>query len=402
MNISKVIIGAVLFVIAISSHATPTNDEIMQMMKELKSEILNLKAENFKLKGNIDEVVVATDEAIKSQIKLSNKSNYGGYGELHGNWLSDQKGNSDKDEVDFHRFVLFFGHQFTDKLRFFSELELEHSIVKGGTSGGEIELEQAYIQADLTDTVTATMGLFLMPVGILNETHEPQTFYGVERNSVEKNIIPSTWWEAGAMLTTEVADGITLDLAYTSGLKSTSTHKPRDGRQKVGSATVEKGASWARLKWTGLPGVEIGATVNYQEDYSQGSITGIDDAFLTEIHAVIEKGPWGLRALYAKWEIDGTTVKADGTDEQYGWYVEPSYKFNVLGNDFGVFARASLWDNTHGAGSTNNTKYKQFDTGVNWWLHSNVVVKLDYQSQDVGSGVTKELDGINLGLGYEF
>ena len=40
-------------------------------------------------------------------------------------------------------------------------------------------------------------GLFLIPVGILNQTHEPDTFYGVERNNVEKNIIPTTCGEGG-------------------------------------------------------------------------------------------------------------------------------------------------------------------------------------------------------------
>ena len=59
-----------------------------------------------------------------------------------------------------------------------------------------------------------------MPVGILNETHEPPTFYGVERNNVEKNIVPSTWWEGGAMVQHEVMDGLGLDLAVTSGLKA--------------------------------------------------------------------------------------------------------------------------------------------------------------------------------------
>jgi phosphate-selective porin len=373
----------------------------MQMMKEMKAEIADLKSENSQLKGNIDEVAVATDEAIKAQVSLFNKTSIGGYGELHLNKLSDQKGTSDTDQIDFHRFVLFFGHEFTDDIRFFSELELEHSL-SGEGKPGEVELEQAYIQVDITDKTSTTLGLFLMPVGILNETHEPQTFYGVERNSVEKNIIPTTWWEGGAMVTSQISDGITLDLAYTSGLKATSSLKPRDGRQKVAEASAKDGATWARLKWTGLPGVELGATVNYQADYAQDSLTNVDEALLTEVHAVINKGPWGLRALYARWDIDGSRAKDAGTDDQYGYYIEPSYKFNVAGDDVGIFVRHSMWDNSHGAGSSSDTKYKQFDVGVNWWLHSNVVVKLDYQSQDVGSGISKELDGVNLGIGYEF
>ena len=114
----------------------------------------------------------------------------GGYGELHYNDLSGRGGASDKEALDFHRFVLFFGYDFNDRIRFNSELELEHSLAGDGKPG-EVELEQAYIDLDLTDDHTARAGLFLVPVGLLNPTHEPPRFYGVERNSVEKNIIPS-------------------------------------------------------------------------------------------------------------------------------------------------------------------------------------------------------------------
>ena len=123
--------------------------------------------------------------------KANSKTVIGGYGELHYNNIEDTE------SIDFHRFVLFFGHEFTESIRFFSEFELEHAL-SGDGKPGEVELEQAYIEMDLTESTTLKTGLFLVPVGIINETHEPPTFYGVERNPVEKNIIPATWWEAGA------------------------------------------------------------------------------------------------------------------------------------------------------------------------------------------------------------
>ncbi|MBT4182608.1 MAG: porin, partial [Nitrosomonadales bacterium] len=48
------------------------------------------------------------------------------------------------------------------------------------------------------------------------------------------------------------------------------------------------------------------------------------------------------------------------------------------------------------------TKYKQYDVGLNWWVDKDVVLKVDYQIQDVGAGIDTELDGLNLGLGYQF
>ena len=157
-------------------------------------------------------------DAVESQpANTSKQVHIGGYGELHYNNLEFPDGTKFR-ELDFHRFVLFFGYDFTDSIRFHSELELEHSIAGDGQNG-EIELEQAYIEFDLTENMETKAGLFLIPVGILNETHEPTTFYGVERNPVERNIIPTTWWEGGAALTGRFGgSGVSYDLALTSGL----------------------------------------------------------------------------------------------------------------------------------------------------------------------------------------
>jgi len=414
MNMKKNILTlAVLSALSVSAMAnTPSNEEIMQMMKEMKEEIADLKKENESLKGevedvagSVDAVADATDEAIKAQVKLSNKTTIGGYGELHYNNLRDQKGTSNKDQMDFHRFVLFINHEFNDRMRLVTELELEHSL-SGDDKPGEVELEQAYIQYDLTEKTSLIGGLFLVPVGILNETHEPPTFYGVERNDVEKNIIPTTWWEAGAMVEHEFLDGLTTNLAVTSGLKSEGgSYKPRSGRQKVAEAEAKTFAYTGRLKYTGIPGLEVAGTINYQDNYCQNEITGCDSASLYEGHVVYNKDNFGLRALYAWWDIDGSGPKAVGADEQYGYYIEPSYRLDdaiVMGQDIGVFARYAVWDNADGSGSNSDTEYKQYNLGFNWWIDKDVVVKADYQIQDVGSGVSKELDGLNLGIGYQF
>ena len=416
MNIKKKVLAlAVLSALSTSAMAAdPTNAEIMQMMKEMKAEMADLKKENENLKGEVSDVATsveqvadATDEAIKAQVKLSNKTTLGGYGELHYNSLRDQKGDSNKDQMDFHRFVLFVNHEFNDKMRLVTELELEHSLTGGdGGTPGEVELEQAYIQYDLTAKTSITGGLFLTPVGILNETHEPPTFYGVERNDVEKNIIPTTWWEGGAMVEHEFIDGLTANLSATSGLDSDGgSFKPRDARQKVAEAEAKTFAYNGRLKYTAIPGVEVAGTINYQDNFCQNEIAGCGSATLYEGHVVYNKDNFGVRALYAWWDIDGSAVKDVGADEQYGYYVEPSYRFDnaiVAGQDIGIFGRYAVWDNADGSGSTTDTEYQQFNFGANWWIDKDVVVKIDYQIQDVGDGVTKELDGLNLGLGYQF
>jgi phosphate-selective porin len=334
---------------------------------------------------------------VKSVASKDSKTSIGGYGELHYNNLENQGDADDKDEIDFHRFVLFFNHEFNDRLRFFSELELEHSIAGEGKNG-EIELEQAFIQYDLNDTARVNAGLFLIPVGLLNETHEPPTFYGVERNNVEKNIIPTTWWGGGVMLSGEFAESFSYDVAATSGLNTNSgkNYAVRNGRQKVSKAEAEDFAYTARLKWTGMPGVELGTSLQYQEDITQSLDSEAGSATLWEAHAAIQKGNFGLRALYATWDLDGDGPKSVGADEQTGWYIEPSYK---LTDSIGFFTRYSMWDNQ--AGNSTDSEFKQWDIGLNWWLDPQVVVKVDYQDQDA-ENKDKEFDGFNVGVGYQF
>lgn len=391
---------ALLFLAIVSTFssgviAAPSNAEIFEMMQEMKQEIRQLKEENNKLKGTVEDVAISTDEAIKAQIKLANKTYYGGYGEIHGNWLEGQdSGTSDTDKVDFHRFVLFFGHEFRDDLRFFSELELEHSIA-GESQTGEIELEQAFIQYDWNEATQITGGVFLVPIGIMNETHEPETFYGTERNNVEVKIVPGTWWEGGVMVTKILQPGLSADLAITTGLKGTSadSYNPSSSRQKVGNATADSLMATGRLKYT-APGLELAATAVIQSDYCNGNGDGCGSANLIETHVVLQKGKAQLRALYARWDIDGADVRAIGADEQDGYYIEPSYKFT---DKFGVFARYSMFDNKANSGT--DTEKKQYDIGLNYWIDPTVVAKFDYSDQNYASG---ERDGINLGLGYSF
>jgi len=382
--------------------AAPSNDELYSMIQQLKAENAALKNQVDASDQAVEAVVVQAEQMASSNPFASSNVSIGGYGELHYNNLDDQNGTKDKDAVDFHRFVLFFGHEFSDDLRFFSELEIEHSLAGEGKPG-EVELEQAYIQYDMSDHATVTGGLFLMPVGILNETHEPDSFYGTERNPVEKNIIPATWWEAGLMFSGDLAPGLRYDVAVTSGLdvskKGTkNSFKIRDGRQKVAKAQANDLAYTGRIKWTAMPGVTLAATMQYQENITQGNIAESEEATLFETHAVIEQGNFGLRALYATWDLEGDAPKATGYDEQTGWYVEPSYR---ISQNLGVFARYSEWDNQAGLSSV-KSEMEQIDVGINWWPHKNVVVKADYQIQDAEKATGTELDGLNIGIGYSF
>ena len=379
---------------ATAQAETPTLEQMWQIIQNQQAEIAELKDQ---LKENevITEATITAVEQIAFTPVTARKTTFGGYGEVHYNSLEQDDSSATKDAVDFHRYVMFTGHQFTDSIRFFSELELEHSVAGEGKVG-EIELEQAYIEWDATDNLSAKAGLFLMPIGLLNETHEPNTFYGTERNNVEKNIIPATWWEAGAALKGQLSPGLSYDVAAHSGLYiAEGKYKPRDGRQKVGKAKADNMAFTGRLKYTAIPGLEVAASLQYQIDVRQGEGAAIDGT-LFETHVAWQRDDFQLRALYARWDFDDViNATVDGASEQAGLYIEPSYKLN---EKLGLFARYSQWDNS--AAAAVDSQITQFDLGVNYWLHPNVVFKFDYQNQDAPGEAG--YDGINMGVGYSF
>ncbi len=388
------------FVLPVHAEKKPTTlEETWEIIQEQQREIDKLKRQVEETDEKVEATSLMVEESGVSAIAAwSEKSQFGAYGELHYNNLQNNKlGGADKKELDFHRFVLFFGHKFNDKIRFFSEMELEHS-VSGDAQNGAVELEQAYIDFDITEQLTARGGLFILPIGIINETHEPTTFYGVERNPVETNIIPVTWWEGGAGLIGKPLPGLQYDLAIHSGLDvgNGGTYSIRKGRQKVGKAKADNLAFTGRLKYTGIKGLELAGSVQYQDDITQGADPLAGKALLLEAHAIYSIQQFMIKALYASWNLDGEGPKAVGKDEQFGWYVEPSYKFTP---ELGVFARYNFWDNS--AGSSINTEYEQVDVGINYWPHPDVVIKFDYQMQNTPDGVN-EFDGFNLGLGYQF
>ena len=159
--------------------ATPSSEELFELIKQQQAQIEALQ----KKLDATDKKVLVTEQDLNVKIEATaaaveqtassagaSKTSIGGYGELHLKRLNGVDGAADKNEIDFHRFVLFFGHQFSNDVRFYSEFELEHALAGEGKPG-EVELEQAYIEWDYANNHSLQSGIFLMPVSILNETH---------------------------------------------------------------------------------------------------------------------------------------------------------------------------------------------------------------------------------------
>jgi len=388
--------------------AHESNEELLQKLEFLQQQIDELKQQlgesqqkNSETEAKVEAVAEVLD-AQPGQQPTMRKTTIGGYGELHYNNLNADDPSYDLNQVDFHRFVLFFGHQFNDKTRFYSEVEIEHAFISdsGGDTPGEVEIEQAFIEFDLQPGLHARAGLFLIPVGILNETHEPPTFYGVERNDVENIIVPSTWWEAGAGINGRLAMDWDWVVTFTSGLEIPTTgsnaFRVRSGRQKVAKALANDGAITGRLRYLGIAGLQAALTMQYQFDPSQVSGDGLDSGTLIEAHVDYRHKGFGIRALYARWDFSGDAVEAAGADVQTGWYLEPSYRLN---GKIGFYTR---YENIEAARDRDN--FDQWELGMNWWPTESVVIKFDYRNRNhkLKDESGRDFGGFDLGLGYSF
>lgn len=151
----------------------------------------SVEAQQFTTKAQ--QLIATSEDSLHAGIN-SQKTVISGYGSA----FYQRNFNEHQSTLTLERAVLFVGHQFSQKISFFSELEIENAKVEGGESNGaEIAMEQAFLKFNLNPKQYLVAGLFTPRIGILNENHLPVNFNGVERPLVEQLIIPATWRELG-------------------------------------------------------------------------------------------------------------------------------------------------------------------------------------------------------------
>lgn len=190
----------------------------------------------------------------------------GGYGEIvyYQSILANQE---DPDGVaDLRRIILFVAHRFTDWIRFYAELEVEHALAGGADLPGYAGFEQATLEFLLTDAINVRLGMVLMPMGFINQWHEPTVFHGVDRPAVERNIIPSTWREGGVGLFGSLAEGLDYEVYLTTGFNPLGFERNRavaGGRQDFVLARASSPAVTARVEYEPILGTVFGAAGYY-------------------------------------------------------------------------------------------------------------------------------------------
>ncbi|MCK6603034.1 MAG: OprO/OprP family phosphate-selective porin [Bacteroidetes bacterium] len=348
---------------------------------------------------------------------------FGGYGELHynKNTVSPGKPASDRTgQFDFHRFVLFAGHDFNDWVSFKSEFELEHAQVKSSNSQSEVSLEQAYIDLKFSRAIGLRTGLVLIPVGFVNEFHEPPTFNGVERPSIDRVLIPTTWREAGIGIYGEPVEGVTYRFYTVAGLnpQKVSEKGIRDARQSGYYSKSDDMAFTGRLEWLPLPGLKTGASF-YTGSMEQNSLFGDT---LSGVRFNLVEADIRYQVFDLSLKITGVYSQISNSDKlahrfknntgksQFGTGIEAGY--NLLPAFFPeseqsalLFGRVEHYNTQQTLSSSTiraaGTKVTEFTAGITWLPHENVALKADYQWID-SNGISTFQQKLNLGAGYYF
>ncbi len=351
----------------------------------------------------------------------------GGYGEfLYSNIESKvQDGGhaSNQRSLDALRLILYTGYKFNDRIVFNSEVEFEHGGYSDEHKEGEAKVEFAYLDFLLNKAMNIRAGMVLLPVGFINELHEPPAFLGSRRPFTETTIIPSTWHENGVGLHGDLPANFSYQLYLVNGLSALgkgeegetegfSAKGIKGGRQAGKKANAASLAWTGRLDWNFMPGALAGVSFYTGNSNQSGEGKAITTA-LWDIHAEYRLRGLQLRGLYAAVtnSKDGVQAIATGLGarevgtKQFGGYLEVGYDL-VRGG------KASLvpflrWErlNTQlavvsGVVADGGNDQTILTLGLNYKPIPNVVVKADYQKLENRASTGR--NQFNVAMGYYF
>lgn len=384
--------------------------EMQREIDVLTREIEALKTGQQKRSAEADVSQFGLGAAASKVYRADAGVSIGGYGEfLYQNFAAA----GETDVADVLRGVLYTGYKFNDRVLFNSELEVEHASTE---SGGSVSMEFAYLDFLLRPEANVRAGLVLVPVGLINEQHEPTAYFGAQRPLVERLIIPATWADIGAGVFGD-AGRVSYRAFVVTGLNSEEFGAAgiREGRQGGGEAAANDFAIVGRADWHPFEGTLFGGSL-YSGDAGQGRGFG-GRVTLGEVHADSRFRGISLRALVARGTIgDSARINeangfqgAESVGKSFGgWYVEGAWDIApVIGRvsqSIAPYARYERLDTQRSvpSGFSRNPANDQkiFTLGVAWKPISQTVIKADWQS--VKNRARTGSDQFNLALGYIF
>jgi hypothetical protein len=366
-------------------------------------------------------VATASPAAPAAALPSASATTFSGYGEVNYNRPTK---NASAAQADIRRAVIGIEHRFDERTKIVSEFEWEHAIASA-SDAGESAIEQLYVEREFKNGLRSKVGLFLIPSGLLNTNHEPNAYYGVERNFVETAIIPSTWREVGVSLSGSTTGGLTWDTGITTGFDLTKWDATSDeGRESPLGAIHQEGqlaksrdlSVHAALNWRGVPGLLVGGSIFSGKAGHKTEGFAAQDARVTvyDLHTRYTPGHWDLSALYAYGKISNTdalneTLVGNATPVPRsfaGWYGQAAYQL-LTWDDYVLspFVRYEQFNTAKsyaalppGLGVAPARDEKVSTVGLNLKVGEGIVLKADYQQFKED----KTRNRLNLGMGFMY
>ena len=416
---------------ALSDRELQQVDEIEELQRQLSvvvDEVGRLRTEMGVPEERALESAYGLGPAASKIYGVGQGLSLGGYAEgVYRNRSADAPGDGE-DIADFTRAVLYVGYKFTDSLVFNSEIEFEHAST---SENGSVSVEFAALDYLYRPGLNFRAGLLLLPMGFLNEMHEPPFYYGTQRPEPERRIIPTTWRENGAgIFGTLLQERLQYRMYVVNGFDASgfSSSGLRGGRQKGSEAKAEDLSFVTRVDYEPLPGVQLGAS------YYQGN-SGQDQRFtqpvsgatvklpnvstrIWEVHGELRRGPLHMRALYTQahlsdaGELSRALELSNGSpvaERMFGGYGEIAYDvMQILSPDsekeLSPFFRFEYLDTQADIPSGFSRDRRQprriYIPGLQFKPHPNVVLKLDYRNIDTWGGDAADEISVGFGVAY--
>jgi hypothetical protein len=260
-----------------------------------------------------------------------------------------------------------------------------------------------------------------MPMGFINQIHEPPFYFGNNRPEVERRIIPSTWRENGAGLFGELLPGLTYTTYAVNGMNAEefSSNGIRSGRQNGSLALAEDLAFTGRIDYAppALPGLSVGGSLYLGNSGQNQEFGGVKADVFTQLYEGHLQ--WKYRGLEFRtlgaWGHIGdadilSAAKGETVGEQnFGWYAEVGYDilphFMPKTTQYlAPFFRYEILDTIASAPTgfaDDESKNRQiYQIGLQYKPIPNVVIKADYRNFEADAGYIP--DDFNVGLGFIF
>jgi hypothetical protein len=397
-------------------------------------------------------VALVTEGASAADVELE----LHGYGEIHFTGYDhgpDPTGRhgSEKEsrlELDTTRFVLEIEGELAEQLEFEAEIELEH----GGTGaameleyeefgeyeteverGGEVVLEELYIEKKFGDWLSVKAGRFYVAVGMLSFYYRPTDYLGLARPESETTVLPAVWDEMGISSTARLGP-VELRAQVVSGLDSTGFSSQRwiaSGHQRRFEKTRATDlALVGRADFVGVPGLVLGASAYWGNTTGNRPKPDMKDVsaplLIVDAHGALDLSPVRARGAL----IWGRLENADAISEknsrlsnnldvprtpvadealaawiELGADVAPALRIADR-HRLEPFVRVEYYDTMFraGDGRFDNPRFERVivSNGVSYTYRDRVVAKLGASHRRLGSPELNSENSVGLALGFVY